>query len=163
MTTASMAKERTTMANTDPAPLTAFNASPLVGTWTYRSFFNNPALDVEFNRLQFGRATLRIDPAPGATFQGLLYGAGWQLTLQGVIHAGRPVEVRFQGRGQISGAEWIYDYVGYVVPPWPQGIDQVPAIVGSVIRTISHPGGGGGTAPAGEVASWIAVQHPAAR
>jgi hypothetical protein len=130
-----------------------------VGTWTYRSFSSNPDLAAAFNTLEFGRANLRIDPAPAGTLTGLLYGPGWQLTLKGTITPGHPVEVRFQGTGVINGADWIYDYRGYLVPAWPNGIHQVPAIVGSVVRTIPHPSGAG-TAPAGVVASWIAVKQP---
>jgi hypothetical protein len=44
-----------------------------------------------------------------------------------------------------------------VVPAWPNGIDQRPAMVGSIVRTVPHPGGSGGVNPAGVVASWIAV------
>ena len=83
-----------------------------VGTWTYRSFSSNPDLAAAFNTLEFGRANLRIDPAPAGTLTGLLYGPGWQLTLKGTITPGHPVEVRFQGTGVINGADWIYDYRG---------------------------------------------------
>ena len=42
----------------------------------------------------------------------------------------------------------------------PNIIDQRPAIVGSIVRTIPHPTGPNGqsTAPAGFVAQWIAVK-----
>jgi len=46
-----------------------------------------------------------------------------------------------------------------VVKPWPNGIDQVPAIVGTIVRTIPHSSGSGGVAPAGVVAQWIAVKQ----
>ncbi len=58
-----------------------------------------------------------------------------------------------------SGEEWIYDYEGYVIKPWPNGVDQVPAIVGTIVRVIPHSNGSGGTAPAGVVAQWIAVKQ----
>ena len=58
----------------------------------------------------------------------------------------------------MAGEEWIYDYLGFVVPAWPNGQDQVPAIVGTIVRTIPHSGSAPGTvAPAGVTASWIAV------
>lgn len=142
---------------TDPA---AFGASTLVGTWTYRSFDNNPDLAADFDTLEFGRGNLRIDPAPMDTLKGLIYGPGWQLALKGSINYGNPFELRFQGVGVVGGAEWIYDYIGYAVRPWPNGISQVPAIVGTIVRTIPHPSSGGGTSPAGVVASWIAVRQP---
>ena len=138
---------------------TIFSASPLAGTWTYRSFINNPDLSADFDTLEFGRANLRIDPAPLDTLKGLIYGPGWQLTLKGAITYGNPFELRFQGVGLVGGAEWIYDYVGYMVRPWPNGVYQTPAIVGSFVRTMPHPSSGGGTSAAGVVASWIAVRQ----
>jgi hypothetical protein len=70
------------------------------------------------------------------------------------------MEVRFQGKGIVSGAEWIYDYIGWLVPVWPNSDEtkQRAAIVGSVTRTIPHPSGNGGVAPAGVVASFYAVR-----
>ena len=45
------------------------------------------------------------------------------------------------------------------IPDWPNGIDQVAAFVGSVIRTIPHSGGQPGTvSPAGVVCSFYAVK-----
>ena len=45
------------------------------------------------------------------------------------------------------------------MPQWPNGVDQRPAIVGSVIRTIPHSSGEPGTvAPARVVASFYAVR-----
>lgn len=58
-----------------------------------------------------------------------------------------------------SGEEWVYDYLGYLVPVWPNGVDQRPAIVGSIVRTKPHSMG---NAPAGYVAQWIAVKQDAA-
>ena len=71
------------------------------------------------------------------------------------------MQVRFQGKGVVGGEQWIYDYIGWLVPVWPNSTDQleVPAIVGSVVRTIPHSGDGGGTHPAGVVASFYAVKQ----
>jgi hypothetical protein len=69
------------------------------------------------------------------------------------------MRARFQGTGIVNGEQWIYDYEGYLVNHWPNGVQQRPAIVGSVIRTIPHSGGEPGTvAPAGVVASFYAVK-----
>lgn len=46
--------------------------------------------------------------------------------------------------------------VEYLVPIWPHGINQRPAMMGSVIRTVPHSGG---QAKAGGVASFIAVRQ----
>jgi hypothetical protein len=136
----------------------------LVGTWTYRSFLNDPDLSEQFNNLEFGRGNIRIDPAPMNEFKGLIYDVGWQLNLKGSITYGNPFAVRFQGTGLVGGEEWIYDYVGYVIRPWPNGVNQRMAMVGSIVRTIPHSSGNGGIAPAGVVCSWIAVRqdNPAA-
>lgn len=131
----------------------------LLGTWTYRSFLSITDVNADFNSLEFGRGNIRIDDAPMNVFSGLIYGDGWQLALNGSITYGNPAALRFQGKGVVGGEEWIYDYEGYVVKPWPNGIDQVPAIVGTIVRTIPHSSGSGGVAPAGVVAQWIAVKQ----
>jgi hypothetical protein len=136
------------------------NIGSLVGIWTYRSLLNDPDLATGFDKLEFGRGNIRIDDAPMGVFKGLIYDTGWSLDLNGAIGYGTPWSVRFQGTGNVGGEQWIYDYTGYVVPPWPNGVDQRPAIVGSVIRTLPHSGGGPGTiAPAGVVCSFYAVRQ----
>lgn len=132
-------------------------ASPLVGTWSYRSFLNNPDLNVSFDDLRFGAGNLVIaEPEPGIV-GGSLGGAGWSLALEGWLSLGNPNTVRFQGKGEIGGELWIYDYLGFLTPHWPNGVDQVAAIVGSIVRTVPHSNG---AAEAGVVASWYAVRQP---
>jgi hypothetical protein len=133
------------------------NIGNLFGKWTYRSFLNDPDLSTPFNNLEFGRGTITIQDAPMGVLKGSIGDTGWSLDLNGSINYGDPYSVRFQGRGVIGGEEWIYDYQGYVVKPWPNGLQQVPAMVGSIVRTIPHSSGSGGTSPAGVVCSWIAV------
>lgn len=135
----------------------------LLGTWTYRSFISDPDLGADFNSLEFGRGNIRIDKGEMQQFKGLIYGPGWQLTLKGGITYGNPLTVRFQGKGLVGGAEWMYDYLGYLVNEWPNGVAQRPALVGTIVRTIPHPTGPNGqsTAPAGVVAQWIAVKQDA--
>lgn len=133
--------------------------NPFVGTWTYRSFLSDTNPQTPFNDLEFGVGSLRFDPAPMQALSGLIYGEGWQLELTGSTTYGDPMSIRFRGKGMISGEEWIYDYVGYSVSPWPNGVDQVPAIVGTICRAIPHSNGNGGVAPAGVVAQWIAVRR----
>ncbi|HKC63046.1 MAG TPA: hypothetical protein VKB86_05385 [Pyrinomonadaceae bacterium] len=137
------------------------NSNILVGTWTYRSFLNDPDLSTQFNNLEFGRGNIQIEPAPMNEFKGRIYDVGWQLDLKGSTTYGNPFTVRFQGTGVVGGEEWIYDYEGYVIRPWPNGINQRMAIVGTIVRTIPHSSGTGGTAPAGVVCSWIAVKQDA--
>jgi hypothetical protein len=133
----------------------------LTGLWTYRSFLSDPNLDADFNSLEFGRGNIKINEAPMQTLDGLIYGPGWELKLSGSIGYGNPFTIQFQGKGIVGGAEWIYSYVGYYVPNWVNGVDQRPAIVGTIVRVINHPTGNKGqsTAPAGVVAQWIAVKQ----
>jgi hypothetical protein len=133
------------------------NIGSLKGKWTYRSFLNDPDLSTQFNDIEFGRGTITIDDAPMGVFQGRIGGPGWSLALNGSINYGDPYSVRFQGKGVVGGEEWIYDYIGYAIKPWPNGNNQVPAMTGSIVRTIPHSSGSGGTSPAGVVCSWIAV------
>lgn len=125
------------------------------GTWTYRSFRNIADQNVEPNRLLFGMGDLVLtQPEPGKV-GGTLGGTGWSLELHGTVTEGDPTKVRWQGRGEFNGEIWVYDYLGYVVPDWPNGVDQVDAIVGTIVRTEPHSNG---QAAAGVVASWFAVR-----
>jgi hypothetical protein len=135
--------------------------SPLVGAWAYRSFNDDPDLSTSFDDLEFGQGTLVVEAAPVGILAGHIGGPGWRLELTGSIAYGDPFALRFQGAGVVGGDQWIYDYVGYLVPNWPNGKNQVPALVGSTVRAIPHPGGDGGLHPAGVVASWYAVRMPA--
>jgi hypothetical protein len=129
----------------------------LTGHWTYRSFVNDPDPATPFNGLRFAVAELVIEAfAPGDFTGRLVFGSDAQMTLTGASSFGNPFTVRFQGRGASPGIEdFVYDYVGYLVPVWPNGVDQRPAIVGSVVRTAPHVGG----EEVGVVASWIAVKR----
>ena len=134
--------------------------NPFVGNWTYRSLLNDPDVDQDFDKLEFGRGTIRIEEAEPQLLKGTIGGPGWSLTLHGSRAYGSPMQVRFQGKGLVSGEEWIYDYIGWLVPAWPNSTAslQRPAIVGSVVRTVPHSSNGG-TAPAGVTASFYAVRQ----
>ena len=135
------------------------NDNPFIGKWTYRSLLNNPDVNQEFNNLEFGRGAIEINEDPMQILSGVIGGPGWSLALKGSREYGTPMRVRFQGVGIVSGEQWIYDYEGYLVSHWPNGVQQRPAIIGSVIRTIPHSGSEPGTvAPAGVVASFYAVK-----
>ena len=133
--------------------------NPFVGSWTYRSLINDPDVSIDFDALEFGRGTIVIEEAPMAALVGTIGGPGWSLALKGSRAYGNPMFARFQGTGDIGGAPWVYDYEAYLIPDWPNGVDQVAALVGSVIRTLPHPGGSPGvTNPAGVVCSFYAVK-----
>lgn len=131
-------------------------AGSFVGTWSYRSLINNPDLSSEFNDLRFGMGTLVLNEQEPNKVTGTLGGPGWSLELSGTAMPGDPTSVRFQGRGEIGGETWVYDYLGFVIPDWPNGVAQVDAIVGTIVRTEPHSGD---SAEAGYVASWYAVRQ----
>lgn len=139
------------------------SASPFVGSWSYRSFYNDPTFHVDkegnddFNVLELGFGTLAIQQTGPEMLGGTIGGSGWSLALQGSMSPGNPGQVRFQGKGVVGGNEWIYDYIGWLVPAWPNGVQQRRALVGSIVRTIPHPSSSGGISPAGVVGSWYAV------
>jgi|ERR1700677_3055252 hypothetical protein len=134
--------------------------NPFTGSWTYRSLLNDPDSSTPFDKLEFGVGTIVIEDAPSELLKGTIGGPGWSLELRGSRSYGSPAQVRFQGEGLVGGEEWIYDYIGWLVPVWPSSTEALDraAIVGSVTRTIPHSSGGGGTAPAGVVASFYAVR-----
>ena len=131
------------------------------GKWTYRSFHNNSApvgddadkaLDLIFAEAEF---TFEIS---GTELTGTIRWGHDGLDLKGTIQlasATTPLSVQIVGTGRadIGTDGWEYDYNACLAHEWPNGIDQVPALVGSVIRAKPH-----GTSPAGYVASFIAVK-----
>lgn len=139
--------------------------NPFVGTWAYRSLYNDPDLKKSFDALQLGYGLLVIENAPEMKLTGTIGNTPddtfkWSLNLRGSRGYGSPAQVRFQGKGVVNGTEWIYDYIGWLVPVWPTSTDVLDrtAIVGSVTRTIPHPSSSGGISPAGVVASFYAVK-----
>jgi hypothetical protein len=135
---------------------------PLAGTWTYRSFLNNPDPAKPFNDLQFAVAEVTIQEAEFGVLAGRLSFGDDYLKLTGVITYGNPFALRFQGVGATPGTiedghPWVYDYLGFVAPAWPNGLsDNPPAIVGTIVRTVPHSQG---KAKAGFVASFIALRR----
>jgi hypothetical protein len=135
--------------------------NPFAGNWTYRSFRNNPDPVGDDPQkalaLIFGEGQLSINDAEFGAIKGIVsFGDQYILDLKGWAGYGTPYTARFEGVGRkgTKAEGWIYDYVGYLIPNWPNGVDQRAAIVGSVIRTVPHNG-----AAAGYVASFIAVKQ----
>jgi len=125
------------------------------GVWSYRSLINNPELSLPFDDLRFGAGTLNLTEPESGKIGGSLGGTGWSLSLVGTATDGAPPTLRWQGRGMIGGEEWVYDYLGYLVPDWPYGVAQIDTIVGTIIRTAPHSNG---QAPAGYTATFFAVR-----
>jgi hypothetical protein len=133
--------------------------NPLIGQWMYRSFNNVTTDPKPFDDILFGEGTLTFTEAPMQLIAGTIGTPGsWGLTLQGSMTYGNPFCARFQGTGVNNGEEWVYDYEVYLVKAWPNGVNQVDALVGSVVRTVPHSGGDGSIHPAGVVASVVAVR-----
>ena len=137
----------------------------IAGKWTYRSFHNNavPVGDDAEKALQlfFAEAEFTFDLVSETELVGAIDWGSGGLDLKGSIQpasATVPLWVRIVGTGRpkTDTDGWEYDYNACLAHEWPNGIKQVPALVGSVIRAKPH-----GTAPAGYVASFIAVKQVA--
>ena len=137
--------------------------STFAGTWTYRSFINDPT-EVGTDpkaalNLIFGEGVMTIEATEMGDFKGTLgFGGSDVMDLKGWTAYGAPFTARFQGVGRAGTdvAGWVYDYLVYLVPSWPNGVDQTAAFVGSVVRTVPHSGG---KAKAGYVASVVGVRR----
>ncbi len=136
----------------------------LTGNWTYRSYLNDPSFvgdDPKKALAQiFGEGNLHFSSHNAPNFKAVLdFGGDAQMDLFGTIVNGiglspETLVITGTGREGTSTAKWVYQYQGYLVPTWAEGVDQVPAIVGTVIRTIPH-----GSGPAGVVASFVAIKQ----
>jgi hypothetical protein len=149
--------------------------SPFAGDWIYRSFVNTELYPIQtddpakalqnYGALLFGEGKLHleVDERGYLTGSTLVFGPGYEMRVDGVAEGTgttpfqpAPATVRMKAFG-VEGqqtAGWLYEYVGYHAPVWPNGVDQVDAIVGTVIRVVPHGTG----SPAGVVASFVAVR-----
>lgn len=137
--------------------------NPFAGTWTYRSFLNDPAPvgndAAKLEALLFAEGVWTVKDAPATVFAGeLSFGPGNVMDLNGVVstaHDGVTPHAHIVGKGRpgTSTEHLFYDYDGSLTEQWPNGVNQLPAITGSVIRVKPHDGN-----PAGLVASFIAVR-----
>ena len=137
----------------------------LSGKWTYRSYRNDDRLVGENAEaalgLIFGEGIFDFDYETGNRFAGGLgMGGGYALAITGeATGSGAGVQYAMIGLG-IDGTPtegWRYDYRCRPAFSWPNGVDQVPALLGTVIRVNAH----GPDAPAGYTASFIAVRQTA--
>lgn len=149
----------------------AMHSKDLAGKWTYRSFRNNPAPtngDPELlAKLLFAEAEFTFEVSSETTMKGIIDWGGHGLDLTGSIQPASgdaPLTLAMVGLGRAgppgdpgSTEGWEYDYHAYAAHEWPNGVNQAPALVGSVIRVKPHGG-----APAGYVASFIAVKQSSA-
>jgi hypothetical protein len=136
----------------------------LSGDWMYRSFINTTQPAQELSDILFGEGDLTLSVGADGFFQPstLSFGTGYGMNVFGQAVAqnddtfSQPrIAVEMKGFG-IEGEEtagWLYEYRGYLVPKWYNGVDQATVIVGTVIRVVPH-----GTGTAGVVASFVAVK-----
>jgi hypothetical protein len=139
--------------------------NPFAGKWTYRSYHNRTGIVDQDAALAlsliFGEGVITVENTDLKTFKGSFdMGGGYVLDMEGSVRWQTYVsptifEISGKGRAGTPTEGWQYDYVGYLTWEWPNGIGQVPAIVGTVIRTKPH-----GTAQAGYVALFITTKHP---
>jgi opacity protein-like surface antigen len=140
--------------------------SAFAGKWTYRSYHNTAWRLVGEDASKavamiFGEGVFTFETPSTTSIVGRLdMGSGYVLDLQGTIRlpaANAPLTIKFVGMGRRGTRTegWQYDYHGFLAYHWPNGVNQVPALVGSVIRAKPH-----GSAKAGYVASFIAVRQP---
>jgi hypothetical protein len=110
--------------------------------------------------LVFGEGIMTFDPPSGNSISGNFdMGGGYVLDLKGTIQplAGTGVfalEIFGTGRAGTPTENWEYDYKAFTTPKWPNGINQIPAFVGTVIRAKPH-----GSSPAGYVASFVSIKQ----
>ena len=127
------------------------------GNWTYRSLRNLP-MGTPFTNLKFAEAVMRFQRISGDSIFGVLdMGPGYALNLKGKItSSNNSISFYIQGDGvpNTGTANWEYDYQGYVTPKWTNGVNQVDACTGSLIRTKPHDG-----AKAGETASFYMIRQ----
>ena len=129
-------------------------ADNLAGTWAYRSYQNIQEQKV------FGAGIFAfMTPSPDKIQGTLDMGNDLVLDLDGTVTAASgnaPLTVHIIGNGRPKTKTdgWEYDYYGFLAYQWPNGVDQVQSLVGTVIRAKPHNGG-----PAGVTASFIAVRQ----
>lgn len=151
-----------------PGPVASYAAATesalLLGKWTYRSYFNTAALvtDADSALAQiFGQGVFTFETPSSTTLTGTFdMGGGLVLDMKGTFRPAAPgspltLELVGSGRAGTRTDGWQYDYNAFLAHRWPNGVNQIPALVGSVIRAKPHNG-----SPAGFVASFIAVKQP---
>jgi hypothetical protein len=145
----------------DATVLVNADADPAVQALTpiYSDGVTTAASAMKALNLVFGEGIFTFDPPAGNSFTGNLdMGGGYVLDLKGTMQtpaAGdTDIVVIGTGRAGTKTANWEYDYKASTTPKWPNGVDQVPTLVGTIIRAKPHDG-----EPAGLVASFIAIKH----
>lgn len=135
----------------------------LSGYWSYRSYHNLTKLvgdDAQAALVRiFGEGVFELSQFDDGRIEGGLgMDTGYALRITGSVETtgnGLGFTLIGEGLDGTATAAWRYDYRGVVGYMWPNGVDQVPSLLGTVIRVKAH----GPNAPAGYTASFIAVRH----
>jgi|SRR5215217_7118606 len=125
------------------------------GTYVYRSLMNDQEVQTDFDNLEFGRGTMRIEQTKDIVKGTFDMGGGYTMTLEGTVSSNDIYSyLRMTGYGTPGTVTdgWVYDYLGMIVPVWLNAVAQIPAITGSVIRSVDH-----GTSKAGVTATFYMV------
>lgn len=127
------------------------------------SFLNDPVLangdPQKLAALLFAEGIWTVKDGPPTIFIGeLSFGTNFIMDLKGDVTpatAGKQAHAHIVGSGRkgTSSAGYFYDYDGSLTEHWPNGVNQLAAVTGSVIRVKPHNG-----EAAGLVASFIAVK-----
>ena len=144
-------------------------AAALTKEYTYRAQKNNVDLSAPCASLKYGFANLTVAWSSGGECTGVITGfvnettsgEKWVLNVTGTWRAAPQVQrqaVAFDwtAEGPVDGLEWGYAYTGVALAPWfaySAPSQQQWTLVGSVVRLVGH-----GAAPAGEAASFYAVE-----
>jgi hypothetical protein len=101
---------------------------------------------------------MTFDPPSGNDVTGNFdMGGGFVLDLKGTMQTSSAGDITIElfgiGRPNTPTANWEYDYRASTTPKWPNGVNQIRTLVGTVIRAKPHDGGA-----AGVVASFIAIK-----
>ena len=141
------------------------------GKWTYRSLLNNTNVNMDFDSLAFAAATINLSAFGADSVKGQIL---WAMDSAGTIFNGLNLTGKYfyndttlcyfiEGFGDaaLGTTGWQYNYQGYLVPRWPDGIDQAVVLTGSVVRVKKHScdSSGNNCSPAGVVATTYMVKQ----
>ncbi len=140
------------------------------GKWTYRSLLNSTDVNADFDSLEFAGATIQLANTGTDSLKGQILWPGDStgqlngLNLTGKYFYNDTTLCYFLegiGDSTLGTQGWQYNYQGYLVPKWPEGVDQATVFVGSVARVKKHScdSSGNNCHPAGVVATTYIVKN----
>lgn len=155
--------------NTNGNKKPAGDGNAFNGKWTYRSLLNNKDVNTDFDSLEFAAATIKLTTFGADSLKGQILwpgsapGTNGGLNLTGNYFYNDTTLCYFLdgfGDSTLGTAGWQYNYQGYLVPKWPEGVDQATVLVGSTVRVKKHScdSSGNNCHPAGVVATTYMVK-----